>query len=252
MLYTLADIEEYFRRLGAAHPGIQQVVIGDSEEVLSVDRSTLNYPLLWLETPDVNWIMRTMQREYSIAFVVLMNAQTDNWQRQRHILDRSLQLTESLLARIAEDASRTWFSMAGNAKSDPIMGYGHDHDYGWRTTMTIEVPMNACADCALAPTSGWASFTWENTTPGNFNGMLFADESDLGELTWATTWRTQIDGGTIQSSSSPPPTNLGTGSYLKVWKTMTSGSITRIASAFIEASERCGASVPYLIDDTWQ
>jgi hypothetical protein len=253
MLYTLADIEEYFRLIGTAHPGIQQVVIGDSEEVLSVDRSTLNYPLLWLETPDVTWSLRNMQREYSIAFVVLVNAQTDNWQRQRYILNQSLQITESLLARMAEDANvGQLFSAITSAQSDPILGYGHDHDFGWRTTLRMEVPMNACADCALPATLGWAYFTWENASPGNFNVMTLADESRLDELTWATAWSWQVDGAEITTSSEMPDGQFGAGKYLKLWKIMTSGSITRIASAFIEVQERCGESVPYLIEEGWQ
>jgi len=249
MLYTIADIEEYFRQLAANHVGIKDVVIGDSEEVLSVDRSRLNYPLLWLETPDVNWNLRSpMRREYSIAFVVLINAQTDNWKLQRYILHQTLEITQSLLARISEDASMGWFKIPANAKSDPILGYGHDHDYGWRTSFSIETPMNACADCQLLSPGAWAFFTWQNNTPGGFTNLIIQDESDLGELTWTTTWRWQIDAGTVQTSSNLPPENLGSGAYIIIWKTMVSGSITRIASAFIVAEERCGASVPYLIE----
>lgn len=254
---TLAELQTYFRQLGDRHPGINQVVIGDSEEILSVDRSKLNYPVLWIETPRVSWeFLDNPRRYYSLVFVVLENSPTDAWQHQQYLLDKTLTITEQLLAKMRDDMNdQLIFVDMATAQSDAILGYGHDHDYGWRTSFRVRSYMDSCASTCLwetaCPVGALARFNWVNNNPGDFTDIDFTDSSLPADAAWLTAWSWQVDNGPVTVDKDPPPPNQGTGNYMYVTLTLTLGDCVLQASAIILAAQPCGDSVPYIIDKSY-
>lgn len=251
---SYAELTTYLERLGTLHPLVKQVVIGDSEQILSLDRNILQYPVLWIETPDVDWSFDdNPNRYYNLSFVVLINAQVDTWQHQQYILHKTLQITEQLLAKMRDDADANLIQLRkGTAKSSPILGYGHDHDYGWRTSLRVRAYMDSCAsDCLwqdVCPVGAMPRFTWTNNILGDFTDIIFQDASLPADESWLTSWSWQVDEGPVTIDKDPPPPNQGPGNYMFVTLTITLGDCVLTASALLFADQQCGTSVPYLLD----
>lgn len=254
MLKTLADIQAYFRHLADISPDIQEFVVGDSEQVLSIDRSAIQYPVLWLETPSVGWSFSNVgQREYQFFFVVLTNTTADSWQHQQYILHRTLEITSWIIAKMRDDhLAGIIQASAFSASSDPILAYGHDHDYGWRTRLSITSPIGPCPDCHFpdpCPAGALAAFTWSNEAAGSFGNLVIEDTSNYAEATgWAAEWSWQIDGGAVNTSPTAPGPALGAGDYILITLSITRGDCTKQASALIPSNAaNCGESVPTLL-----
>jgi len=254
---TLADIQAYFRNLADISPDINEFIVGDSEQILSIDRSAIQYPVLWLETPSVTWSFSAVgQRQYQFFFVVLINTTTDSWQHQQYILHRALEISGWLLEKLRADHHDGVLKIAFDASSDPILAYGHDNDFGWRTRVGIMSPIGPCADwCATdpCPAGARAAFTWSNETAGSFSNLVIEDTSNYGEATgWATAWSWQVDGGAVNTSSSPPGPDVGAGDYILITLTITLGDCTRQSSALILSNAvACGASVPSILKNEY-
>jgi len=253
---TLAELQTYLRHLGDTHPGIKEVIIGDSEQVLSLDRSKMEYPLLWIETPRVSWTFQdNPRRHYDLHFVVLINTPVDNWQHQQYILHRALLITEQILVKIRDDHDEDLVFVEGRqAVSDAVLGYGHDHDYGYRTSLRIKSHMASCASSCYwpdpCPVGAMARFRWTNGVVGELSDVLFEDTSLPSDEAWTTLWTWQVDSGEVNQSSDPPPRNLG-GNYAFVTLTITLGECSLTASALVLPEPACGESVPYLLDQNY-
>ncbi|MEL6142072.1 MAG: hypothetical protein AAFU67_10680 [Bacteroidota bacterium] len=256
IIQSLAEHDHYFRNLGNIHPAIKDVVIGDSERILSHDRSKLNYPTLWVETPNVKWRLKSPDHAYlSGFFVVLINTQVDNEQRERYVLDQSLNITNDIIATLRDDAYNDLINAdADSFSSKPILGYGTDNDFGWRTSYMIGFPIGQCPDYCRAnvecPPGAVARFDWENRQDGDFTDLVITPSiyPSLFDHPWSTIeYITQVE-NEAPVTSTDPPTNLGTGSYLRVILRVSDGKCTIEASAYISNDAGCGSSVPFILN----
>lgn len=250
---TLLAIQDYFRALAAAHPDVHDYVLGDSEAILSRDRSHLRYPLLWLETPEVQWAYRPApaSRRYTLSFVVLMHSAMDVPEREQYALHRTLEITHELLAQLSQDiadgeAAMGLVSWGGPAASMPVLGYGVDNDHGWRTTIELSAPALNCVDCpgllagAPAPALQLA-FTVANTGTAPAFHVAVTVQPPSADV-WTYNWVWYIDGGPMQLTA--PSGAIGVGAVLYIALTATRGSTMLYASAIVPAGRPCVASVP--------
>lgn len=245
---TLLALQDYFHALAVAHYDIHHFVTGDSEHILSHDRSTISYPALWLETPEISWKFQPgpAERIYSLTFVVLTNSAMDVPEREQYALSRTLEITHHLLAKLNDDIADgalplRWY--APKASSMPILGYGVDNDLGWRTTLELLAPaLNcSCLFSSSCPPAWRMSFQYTNTAP-DFTVTITPIAPSDGA--WVYAWEWSLDGGAITTGM--PSGSVGTGSVLYIAVLATLGGCTLMASAIIRAGDRCGASVPGL------
>jgi len=252
MVRTLADIQAYFRRLVSDSPDLATVLVGDSEEILSIDRSQIVYPVLWLETPTLSWSLDQVgEREYLLYFTILLGTKPENYRHQEYLLHKTLELTNKVLTKLRSDHLDDVLKIDINAQSDPITGYGHDFEYGWRTRLSILSPVTKCYDNDFdpaCPVGSWAAFTWSNNSPGGFSDLVLEDVSNYADVSgWTVTWRWKIDNGATQTSSTVPGPDLGAGSYMLLWLELELGDCQLLASAYITSAQSAGESVPYLL-----
>jgi hypothetical protein len=254
---SYAEIITYLSRLGELHPRIGTIVVGDSEQVLSVDRSKVQYPLLWIETPSVSWqFSENTKKQFDINIVVLSNAPTDAYQHQQYILHLTLDITEQIIAKLKHDHENNIIRLERfTATADPVLGYAHDHEFGWRTGLVLRATASPCATACVwvdaCPVGALAAFTWVNSSLGNFNNIVFTDTSLPAGTTYTTLWTWQVDNGAIQQDKDPPPVPQGAGYFMHVSLQITLGACTLVASAYIASGQSCGESVPYLIEKTY-
>jgi len=188
IIHGTADIEAYFERLADNHPDIMDFVVGDSEHILSRDRSSLEYPCLWLESPNVNWdfgTKRSMDYEFSIS--ILENVPDDAWRREQYLKHKLLLITGHILHQINQDAEAGIILLTGKrAKSMFLPRMGNDNSILWRTDLVFSTPLSWCAPtCKLpdaCPAGTLAMFKWENSITGGFTGLSVTNLSKPGDV----------------------------------------------------------------------
>jgi hypothetical protein len=256
IITTPAEHNAYFRSLAKRHPSIKDFVYGDSERILSMDRSTLKYPVLWLETPRSNWKLKEpAQASFTGAFVVLINTPIDDDQREEYVIDYAWQITRDLINMIREDARLDFIeAVIGSFSSDPILGYGTDNDFGWRTNYQLETPIGNCpAVCTppnACPAGSLARFKWENRNVGDFTNLVItSDNKPEGmELEWdEVRYDVYRDNGPVSSFQDTVDNNIGQGAHLRIVMTITKGDCKLVASAYFTNETGCGTSVPFLL-----
>lgn len=250
---SLAELEAYFESLWQSYPGSGSFVTGDSHKIVTLDRSSLTYPVLWLETPEVDWnFSNKYQREYKIAFVILWNSPPDNWQRVRFVKSRSLDIVDHLLRWMQQDKEEVLLDYESlRASSYPIAPWGHDNDVGWRTELGIRTPISYCPEACkrqnVCPVGTLAKFSWHNANHGDFTGLGITNLTLPEDEDWDFEWTWQINDNPVETSTDDTPFISEPGDYILISLKITLGGCTRYASAFFSSAGNCGESVPYLL-----
>lgn len=125
--------------------------MGNSERILNRQSSQLQYPLLWLEYPEVGRQRNgQLMREWHGAFLFLTDKSPDDYAGQNSALDEMLTLTEQALGLMQTDAEATPPTFLFNqdeAESQYKGKWSADDDWGWRTEFTLKTPICECEDC---------------------------------------------------------------------------------------------------------
>lgn len=148
---SYASFVSYFRDLVAAHAQLQQFVVGGFERILNRNQSIIQYPIFWLEVPDIGMKRGGSAGSYSStfqgAFVVLANAQNDDWEREEADLDLCLTICYQILARMQSDADAgEWSFTLDNINIEHKGKFSNDNDWGWRVSFNISMPIDDCID----------------------------------------------------------------------------------------------------------
>lgn len=149
MIRNIADLKVYFAAV-AADLGCS-FEFGNSERILNRQLSDLQYPVLWLEIPDIRMRREgTLYREFQGAFLCLSDAPTDDYAGQDSALDAMYALTEQVLQRMQADSETLpmpfLFDMA-SARSEYKGKWSADDDWGWRTEFELTGAACENPDC---------------------------------------------------------------------------------------------------------
>jgi hypothetical protein len=180
---------------------------------------------------------------------VLVNTTTDDFLAQELIMDRTLHITEDIIGAIYQDSDEGNLNIISPLiSSEPVLGYGHDHDFGWRTKITIERLVRLCPrSCQdFDHIAELPKFSYANNVAGDFSDLQLTEMSTLsGEI--SRQWRYQINAEPMVSSSSPPAGDLGAGDRINIILSITTDRGTFSASARFSNARQCGHSVPFVI-----
>ena len=253
---TYTELMNYLRDFSEQHPDINYFVFGDSDKILSLDRSLLKYPVLWVETPIVNWVGLTgIRRDYSVSFVVLENAAIDDWEKEAVIFNRSLDITGHILQWMQDDKEAGLINVdLRNVQSNPVATYGHDNDNGYRTTVNFIGIENACAPACkrqlTCPVGTLAKFSWNNASAGNFSELSIINETLPADEAWEWEWSWRVDNGPAETSTDEVPVISTDGNSLYLQLKIASGDCVRYASTQFNNQKNCGESSPLIINKT--
>lgn len=131
------DFITYLKDLGNSHVDIKAIVIGDYEDIISRERTDIQYPCLWIETPSVRYDgdNDSVKEIYEGAIVILHNGSNIDPQVVAANLASTFLIARDFLFRI---------SLYDNLMSitrrrlDAIATLGNDNDQGWRFSFEIE------------------------------------------------------------------------------------------------------------------
>lgn len=166
MIKTASDLRDYFQALATALGC--SFAYGNSERILNRQHSQLQYPVLWLEVPDIQMIRDGgLKRRFFAAFTFLSNADWDDEDGQNARLDEMYLLTEQALQTLQASATDNFppqfeFDMA-MSRSEYKPKWSADDDWGWRTEFELLGAACESPDCC---DDDDGSITLPNT-PGN-------------------------------------------------------------------------------------
>lgn len=151
MITSYDSFVQYFRDLVASHTSLQTFEVGNSERILSRERSELTYPLLWLEYPDISMYWQGGYKgRYASAFLVLLPAPADDWTQEEADLNTALQYCYEILAKMNEDSEEGEFEFElEKCALMPKEKWSGDNDWGWRVDFSIIGAIDDCVNDAV-------------------------------------------------------------------------------------------------------
>jgi hypothetical protein len=150
MINNVSSFQQYFKDFADSNTALNgSFYYGNADRIIGAHRSQLVYPVLWLETPTVQPVMRggtqsSFGMVFQSAFVILHNAQGDITEdEQKTIEDNTLAIAWDLIRTIFASAEADEFDFdMTTTRIEPINTFMVDNDHGWRVEFSIETDFN--------------------------------------------------------------------------------------------------------------
>lgn len=170
MLY--AELISFFEEIGKSDPFIEQTYIGDYRQITEAQLSDLTFPLLWIETPEVNFTGDEDSNEiqYFGALVILDLADQNDITISNSVLNKTQQIGFAILLQMSKsDLARSYIS---KKSMTPIEGMTIEGAIGWRIDYTLNAKPDLSIYCEnpypiIIPATVVESFTANPFGSGN-------------------------------------------------------------------------------------
>jgi len=246
---TYADHIDYFRQLGAAHRQIKSVIVGDYQDIIQKERADIQYPALWIESPDSQFVGDNdhFEEMKSGSFVILQNGDPKDEEKRLYNLEQTYRIAREVALRMLKDFEYMRFEIK-NRRLTMIASIYNDHDQGWRFSFDQYCPLDDDDNCYnLAP--------W-NTDIRHTDRLIFsliltgtsisATVQEFPEG-YTLTWALYINNASVSAGSYASSKTWGksAGDQVYVILTATKDGHTRQASCFASETDTY-TSVPFL------
>jgi hypothetical protein len=189
---TPAEFRAYFEDLATAHPLIKSFFEGNYEEILAAERSTMEYPLLWLESPEVTIPDDEdgFQISFNSAFVILYNSPMDDYLRIKSQMESAYRMAMDVVFKMLSDSNAGNFDFTiKNIALDPVSTLNNDNDHGWRCNFSILIESEGCGNSEIWPESfPFGEFARFELTDKDSTKMTFEtdaiDDSEDYTINW--------------------------------------------------------------------
>lgn len=145
MINSYDSFVNYFRTLVENYnPVSLDFIVGNSERILNRQQTEINYPAFWLEVPDLR-PGGEHEATFSGAFLILQNAELDDWSAEDAALQETLVIVFDFLSRMADAAGEGTIEYDQN-KTDILHKPRQtaDNDWGWRVEFEITATGSLC------------------------------------------------------------------------------------------------------------
>jgi len=148
MITSYDTFVQYFRELADSHVNINSFQVGNSERILNRQRSDIDYPILWLEVPDVSiFQLGGYKARYSSRLLVLKDSAADDWDGEDASLNICLKIMFEILTKMEEDADDGEFEFVmSDASIQPKTKWSADDDHGWALDFSIVGQIDQCVN----------------------------------------------------------------------------------------------------------
>jgi hypothetical protein len=146
---TFAQFRDYFANLkNITNLGIKDFVFGDSAQILNRLNSLVEYPVLWLHTPDIKpYESGGRKNRFTSDFLLLQNAAADDYEQQQSNFNDCLDIVWKVLRQMERDADDSRFDFDINSvEIVPRHSMTSDNLNGWFVTFSIATP-GCDSDC---------------------------------------------------------------------------------------------------------
>lgn len=155
------DFKKYFELLSIQHKEIKQFFYADYEDILDAEKSNIEYPCLWLESPDIPFIgdSDSFTCTYKSSFVILMHSALEQRDRRNYNMVKTQQIATDIIKKMNCDQEAHGINFKiQSVVLYPLPSNNPDNCQGWR------------ADFELQPTSQSTNFQEQFNTA--FNDLI--------------------------------------------------------------------------------
>lgn len=171
------EVREYFERISTEHRLIKQFYFGDYDEILGAERSSIEYPCLWYESPEIGFSggdNDNIKESLSGSFVVLINSKKDDKERVRYNKAKTELIAKQIVRRMICDQTKEEYSFnIQRVNMYPIDNANNDNDQGWRVEFSISPDVDDFnfdeAFETIFPSNSLIKFEWANSKVENEN-----------------------------------------------------------------------------------
>lgn len=105
MIYNYRNIIDYFTMLARQHVKLNSSYHGDYEQILGATNTNIEYPCLWIESPEAKAMgdTDTLSLSWACAIVVLYQAPNDDFDQKQANLDLALDIVKDIIGRMRND-----------------------------------------------------------------------------------------------------------------------------------------------------
>lgn len=146
---------DYFSNLADQNTELQDFVLGPDQRILSAERADLDFPVLWLEDPDIVVLEDTeMSLQFNTRLLILQNVGSHaTFTEQKTALNDTFLIGINLISRIRQDSEEATTADAfffdfdfGSVRMTPAVSMLNDGDWGWVIELLITSPASHCVD----------------------------------------------------------------------------------------------------------
>jgi hypothetical protein len=145
MLTTYESYKAYFQQLADEHIDINSFIFGGGIRIASRRNSSIEYPALWLATPDVVKKPNDLQ-QFSTLIMILKGVPPD-FDEEDLANEEMKVIADDIILRLRHDAQQGMFNFGRtDTVLQPKFRQGSDNDTGWAIDFDITLGDDACYD----------------------------------------------------------------------------------------------------------
>ena len=147
MLNSYKELVEYWETMPSTVVALRGATVGDDEEIESLQNTRAAYPHLWVETPDIDFTGTddNPASRFNFNVAVIANDPMMTNRTANDLLSTLHGILAQVWARVLADSDNDYFDLVlQDGKSDPIRKWSGDNVFGWRMTISLEIPRCEC------------------------------------------------------------------------------------------------------------
>jgi len=245
---TPGELISYFEQLATDHVWINDFVHGDFDEILAEERSNIQYPALWMETPEIpmDGDSDSYTQQYEGSFVIYHAAPPDHQERRKSNLERCFLIARDVILRLMNDQENDLYDFSiDSIRMEPVISYNNDNAQGWRVNYILKHQGFECYDAdrwtSVFPAGTFARFTFEEDR----TNMVFDANCDTPTSGFTYNWIYYIDDMETQyTDDGKQLVVVGAWDRLYVELRLEYNGSYKVASTYL-TSKKSGTSVPF-------
>lgn len=141
-IQTIQNVSDAFKQLSEEHKKVKAFLFGNYADLIAQSRSTLKYPCLMLEEPNIQFLDNGAdfrRRVYECAMIVLVSMGKD-LHKKLEFQEICAEIIEDMVARLEYEsiAFQTFYYRMNTNTAELIEPLGADGVIGYRLEMSIE------------------------------------------------------------------------------------------------------------------
>lgn len=254
-MITSGYFKEYFARLAKQHKQIKSFFFGDFDQILENERHENDYPILWLESPVIDFSdslgSDELVESLSIDFVISHITKKGDHDSVKYAEFLTERIAKELLMKIQCDQQDEAHSFKiQRSRLEPVYPMNSNLEVGWRVTCVImpELTSYSFADSftSIFPAQTFPSFSWVITENAGTKTITVTNSvtPGLGQFTYQ--WTFYDPDGEQTNTIDPNPIFTTTHDRFYLELAITVNQETRTASGhFTESKDpMTGSSLP--------